>query len=177
MQLILKPVSDSRLTEIIVDDATFEIGRDQRHFQSLDRSVTEGMSRHHAQIFESQGYVYINDLNSSNGTAINGRRIGNEPVRLKSDDEVEFGGLRYRVEYVGGDATKLSAANEPAIDAKIVLTPPAQVIGLDPIVVSAFPFLISRSSEVFSRYEQSAPDAFSLLSRNHAKIFIRQDAV
>ncbi|MBN1947644.1 MAG: FHA domain-containing protein [Bradymonadales bacterium] len=62
---------------IITDELTFEqgsfsIGRNEGNDILLpSRSV----SRHHARVFTEAGHVYIEDLNSSNGVVVDGRRI------------------------------------------------------------------------------------------------------
>jgi hypothetical protein len=59
---------------------------------------SHGVSRMHAAFCLSEGALYIEDLNSTNGTRINGFRI--EPKRLyllRNGDEVEFGRARLTV--------------------------------------------------------------------------------
>ncbi len=59
----------------------------------------EGISRMHAKIYEEEGRVYLQDLNSTNGTFKNGIRLeANETVPLISGDEVGFARMRYRYE-------------------------------------------------------------------------------
>jgi DNA-binding response OmpR family regulator len=68
--------------------------------------VLEGrlISRQHAAITRS-GQVYIlKDLDSHNGTFLNGRRIG-EPSTLHDGDEIELGGIG-RLVFVDNDATR-----------------------------------------------------------------------
>lgn len=56
----------------------------------------DGISRMHAKIYEEGGQVYLQDLNSTNGTFKNGIRLeANETVPLMSGDEVGFARLRY----------------------------------------------------------------------------------
>ena len=56
-----------------------------------DRSI----SRMHAQIDEAQGKLYIYDLNSRNGTFVNGRRIVSEEKEITAGDEIQLGNLRF----------------------------------------------------------------------------------
>lgn len=176
MQLILRPVSDPQLNEIIVTDGRFAIGRNEDSFKHYDSSVVAKLSRRHARIFERDGQVFIADLNSSNGTTVNGHIVEGQPVELKLNDDIQFGGLRYRVEHLGGGDTRV-AREEPSVDARIVLTPTRADGSLDPIVVSKFPFLIGRYSDVFARYKESMPKALSLISKKHAQIFVHQNAL
>ena len=42
-------------------------------------------------LFEDNGGWYVDDLNSLNGTSVNGRKIvPGQPVRLKSGDEISL---------------------------------------------------------------------------------------
>jgi pSer/pThr/pTyr-binding forkhead associated (FHA) protein len=100
MQLILRPVSDARLREIIVTESRLAIGRNENHFSSYERSVVAKLSRRHARIFERDGVAFIVDLHSSNGTTVNGQVVEGEPVALQLNDEVQFGGLRYRSNFL-----------------------------------------------------------------------------
>lgn len=55
---------------------------------------TNGVSRIHAAINDQDGTVYITDLNSTNGTRINGLLLlPNQPYRLRETDELQFGNL------------------------------------------------------------------------------------
>ncbi len=50
------------------------------------------LSKKHARIFLSEGKYYIEDLGSTNGTFVNGKRI--EPgkcIRIKDSDKITFG--------------------------------------------------------------------------------------
>jgi pSer/pThr/pTyr-binding forkhead associated (FHA) protein len=49
------------------------------------------VSRQHAQIHASRNTYFITDLGSKNGTFVNGRRLQNRSVRLKSGDRLRFG--------------------------------------------------------------------------------------
>ncbi len=54
------------------------------------------ISRMHARIFEENGELYLQDLNSTNGSYINSLELeSNEIVKLKIGDEITFGNLRY----------------------------------------------------------------------------------
>jgi len=56
-----------------------------------DRSV----SRMHAQIDEAQGKLFLYDLNSTNGTYVNGQRIIAEEREIKEGDEIQIGNVRF----------------------------------------------------------------------------------
>lgn len=61
-------------------------------------AAEHGLSRQHAALHAANSFLYIEDLNSTNGTRINGFKL--PPLRryrLRSGDEVEFGGLRVTI--------------------------------------------------------------------------------
>jgi signal transduction histidine kinase/pSer/pThr/pTyr-binding forkhead associated (FHA) protein len=69
-----------------VDRPTVRVGRDSSNdIRLLDHEV----SRQHAELRESDGGYDIIDLNSSNGTFVNGRRI--TEARLNSGDRLQIG--------------------------------------------------------------------------------------
>lgn len=54
------------------------------------------VSRLHAKIRKKDDEYYLTDLNSRNGTAVNGRMLhGEEEYRLQDEDEVDFAQARY----------------------------------------------------------------------------------
>lgn len=60
-----------------------------------------GVSRHHAVISRIEGSLYIEDLNSTNGTRINGFQLTpKRKYRLRDGDEVEFARLRMVFRFV-----------------------------------------------------------------------------
>jgi two-component system NtrC family sensor kinase len=90
------------------EDDTVLIGRGSDQAPLTDQTV----SRRHAELRRENGAWIIRDLNSANGTCVNGVRI-QEPTRLKHGDQVKLGStlLMY-----GGDESieRLSGANIPA---------------------------------------------------------------
>jgi hypothetical protein len=72
------------------------IGRDSGacELQMNDPSV----SRKHAKIFKDQGVIWIQDLDSANGTVINGLSMKpNNPVKLPIQGEVAFGAVQLTI--------------------------------------------------------------------------------
>jgi DNA-binding winged helix-turn-helix (wHTH) protein len=61
------------------------------------------VSRQHAEIFLDQGRYYLRDLNSKNGTYLNGKPV-KEPIEIKDSDEIQIA-LCERFRFVGADAT------------------------------------------------------------------------
>lgn len=63
-------------------------------------AIQMGVSRRHAVIHRGEDGYYITDLNSTNGTRINGRRLSsNKPFRLSSGDVIRLGRLNLLVLY------------------------------------------------------------------------------
>jgi signal transduction histidine kinase len=62
------------------------LGRESDQIPLTDRTV----SRHHAQIHPDNGSWVLTDLNSANGTYVNGVRV-RSPLRLKHGDQVKIG--------------------------------------------------------------------------------------
>lgn len=77
-----------------IDKLPFVIGkkRGEADYVLEDRSV----SRIHARILEEEGRIYLEDLNSTNGTFKNGLRMQPyEKRRLEKGDELRFGKVEY----------------------------------------------------------------------------------
>jgi general secretion pathway protein A len=80
------------LGEHIIDKDRVMIGRDADNDIPIK---AEYVSRHHAQVTVEQGACWIADLNSTNGTFVNGRRI--KKRILRDGDTVQIG--RHRLTY------------------------------------------------------------------------------
>ncbi len=110
-RLSLEVIAGDAVGEWIEVDDTLFIGR---HASDLGRlSEDEEISRQHARIaFEARGGYSIEDLGSSNGTFVNGLRIG-APQLLAVGDSIEVGATTLVVRSIVGAPT----ADEPEIDA------------------------------------------------------------
>lgn len=83
------------LEDIDIAYYPFVIGRQERISDYIiDR---ESVSRMHCRIDMEDGEYYIRDLNSRNGTAVNGEAlINNERIRLNDGDEVQIADMVYQ---------------------------------------------------------------------------------
>jgi FHA domain len=54
-------------------------------------------SGHHARIYDREGSVYVEDMNSTNGTYVNGRRVSAQEL-LRADDRIRIGDAEFRFE-------------------------------------------------------------------------------
>ena len=79
--------------EISVTQPVFRIGRAQDcHL----RAHCEQVSRHHCQIIQEKGRVWVEDCGSRNGTWVNGQRI-TERKELKPGDQLLVGPLEFEL--------------------------------------------------------------------------------
>lgn len=56
------------------------------------------VSRHHAEMIRRHGSVWVHDLGSSNGTRLDGHRVGSEPVELRPGSTLTVADHAYRLE-------------------------------------------------------------------------------
>jgi pSer/pThr/pTyr-binding forkhead associated (FHA) protein len=184
MHVLLKPLSHPGAGEIVIRDDLFLIGRNEAPFAALagDPELTR-LSRRQARIFRQNGSVYLVDLESGNGTTLNRKELRDEPVPLEHGDEICFAGhFTYRVEMID-EAESRTEVDEEA-KTRLQGGAPLYVIlewkgphgSGDRVVITQFPFLISRTDAVFSRYKDSLPADVARISRRHAYLFIRDGA-
>jgi pSer/pThr/pTyr-binding forkhead associated (FHA) protein len=170
LDVILKPLSRPDLGEIRVDAAVFSIGRIEQPFETYGNDVLNMLSRRHASIFRKEGFVYLVDLQSRNGTTVNRTGIGHEPCQLRDGDEICFGGsLSYRIQ--------ITPRLRPEGTVTLMLTPESGDSGLETIVISKFPFLVSKTDGIFAHYKSDDSHGTELrfLSRRHAHIYQKGD--
>jgi pSer/pThr/pTyr-binding forkhead associated (FHA) protein len=165
--VVLKPLSRPDLGEIRID-ADFCIGRTEQPFASYGDGIANMLSRQHARIFSKDGSVYLRDLESRNGTSVNHVGVGRAPCELRDGDEICFADtLSYRVQ--------IASLTRPEGGMTLTLTPESLESGLEPIVVTKFPFLVSKTDATFSRYKNKREHDRELayLSRRHAHIYVK----
>jgi len=171
--VVLKSLSDPALDDIRIDDDLFAIGRAETPFVSYDAERIADLSRRHARIFTEFGAVYVADLGSKNGTTLNGVALRQRPSQLRDGDEVCFGpALCFKVQLGARTAVPWRASKLLSL----TLTPERNDLGLQPIVISHFPFLVSKGDDIFSRYREDYPHQIDYLSRRHAHIFLKNGA-
>ncbi|MBV9233968.1 MAG: FHA domain-containing protein [Candidatus Eremiobacteraeota bacterium] len=68
----------------------FEVGRDR----STDVPIADPeVSRRHLRFESHEGVVYVEDLKTTNGSFLNGRRF-KEPIEVRAGDELDIGTTR-----------------------------------------------------------------------------------
>lgn len=171
--LVLKSLSHPEMDEIRIEDNLFAIGRSEPPFASCAPDVVAELSRRHARIFSEFGAVYIADLDSKNGTTVNGVAVRQKPSKLHDGDEICFGhDLSFRLKMGSRSATR-----EPSSRLlSVTLTPEENAAGQQPIVIAGFPFLVSKTDAIFSRYREQYPHHVNYISRRHAHIFLKNGA-
>lgn len=91
-QVVLGRVAEGEIRQPDIDLSAFQ-------------AYQAGVSRHHALIRRQGQQLTITDLNSSNGTRVNGKRIPpNQPVSIHHGDVVSLGKLRIQILYSEGGA-------------------------------------------------------------------------
>lgn len=117
-ELWLKYVDEEgEAQRILIEQNSFTMGRHSGN----DLSVASGkLSREHAKIDSFSSVFVISDLNSSNGTTINGEKL-DEPKVLENGDLIDLGGgLQIEVEIPSDEPEPEAAEEKPESDAGIV---------------------------------------------------------
>ncbi|WP_018440819.1 FHA domain-containing protein [Trinickia symbiotica] len=173
--VVLEPLSHRELGEIRITRELFAVGRAEAPFASARAEVVAELSRRHAKIFFERGDAYVADLSSKNGTTVGGVEVRERPRQLRDGDTLSFAGVfTYRVAFVPRDARADAGCQRSVL---LTLTPERGDLGLEPIVVTTFPFLISKTDETFSRYRSTYAHQVNYLSRRHAHFFVADGKV
>jgi pSer/pThr/pTyr-binding forkhead associated (FHA) protein len=85
LRIILK-FNSTVLKEFKIDQDEIIIGRDSGNDIQIDNVA---VSREHARIIRGPNYYFIEDLNSTNGTFVNGKKINKK--FLQKVDEISIG--------------------------------------------------------------------------------------
>jgi hypothetical protein len=80
--------------ETFVVGAGITIGRAPGSEVCIDDTYASGR---HARIYDREGLVYVEDMNSTNGTYVNGRRLSAQEL-LRADDRIRIGDTEFRYE-------------------------------------------------------------------------------
>lgn len=120
--LLVVAGAESGMTYPLPENRSVTLGRDSGNdIALLDRKL----SRIHSQVEIIAGRVQVSDLNSTNGTLVNGHRITGE-AWLRPEDEIELGTTRLRLIEVAPAEAALAedrrgdvAATIPAEDASV----------------------------------------------------------
>ncbi|MGZ4963707.1 MAG: FHA domain-containing protein [Limisphaerales bacterium] len=148
--------------ELTVDTTT--VGRvEDNAFQIPESSV----SSHHAEIIRRGSDVVIKDLNSTNGTFINGQQITGEGV-LKPGQILRLGQIELRLE----DGAAASAAPSKAASAPAAADPRAQAGKKLPDHTMVIPQGVKLGQEPQTKSVAFDKGAFAKKSNTGTKVFI-----
>ena len=170
IKIVLVPVSHPELAPIQIQESLFAIGRTEAPFDAYPATLAADLSRRHARIFCEHGAVYFAELGSKNGSTVNGIAVRQAIVTLQDGDLLGLGKtLSFRVQ-----VDSVARASEASARlASLTLTPEDTAASLQPIVVTEFPFMVSKADDTFARYKDVDPAQVNYLSRRHAHIFLR----
>jgi pSer/pThr/pTyr-binding forkhead associated (FHA) protein len=102
---------------IDLDAARFRVGR--RPGLNLTLPSMQ-VSMIHAEFVQIGGRIFVRDLNSTNGTYVNGKRVTNRDVPLRDGDRVRVGNVELRlmrrwVDHPGADTAVLGDTAQPFV--------------------------------------------------------------
>ena len=118
------------------------------------------ISRKHAAFLLKEQALWVQDLNSSNGTFINDVRVEQEGL-LKEGDIVQFASFKFSV-------------LEPAQEIAAVLIQPTEVVVLEPVASDVIVPVTEQPSEAVAVSETAAEEAFEQAEQNAAAEALEQ---
>jgi ABC-type multidrug transport system ATPase subunit len=116
--LFLDPrrIPERNLSDLLVQTDRLTIGTAE---SNSCRLFDPSLSRVHAEIWRERGELFVRDLGSRNGTAIDGRRVRDTVERLAAGSRLTLGRLPFRV-----DAAAIGASAAPpplpSVDVRVV---------------------------------------------------------
>lgn len=108
MRILIKHLSGSQEGRRDVFDGTrVVIGRDQDCDLSFDKQRDLEVSGRHSEIYAEEGGFKVKDLDSTNGTWVNGTEVRDSPLSPGDVIELGPGGPRLRFELARGPWARL----------------------------------------------------------------------
>lgn len=176
MVVVLKPVSAEGIADVRIDGGLLAVGQNEAPFSSYEPHLVESLSKRHARIFQENNALFVVDLGSEGGTTLNGEAVPRTPVVMNPGDVIAFSDkLSYKVEFPAESASE--APQQSAQAPRLLLVPEREDRGLESLAVERFPFLVSNSGGLFSRYRKSLPREINYISRRHAHIFLQDGEI
>lgn len=123
--------------DVALNAARFRIGRRPGLNLSLPSMQ---VSMIHAEFVQLGGRIFVRDLNSTNGTYVNGTRIGNRDVPLRDGDRIRVGTVELRLmrRWNNGDTSETAMLGDTALPFRLddpaeTQTDPGKTHVVDPI--------------------------------------------
>lgn len=104
--------------DIQIECSPFSIGRKPNASLRLSFGTVSG---YHALIHCEGEHIFVEDLNSTNGTFVNGVRVMNERIAIKEDDLIHFAEAPFRVRNRFGDCANAGTIAENISDRALAL--------------------------------------------------------
>lgn len=122
MTKILLKFKDAVIKELKLEQETYSVGRKDTNDIVIENLAVSGS---HARLFKEGEAYFIEDLNSTNGTFVNGRKIAKQP--LKNGDVVLIGShtIEFMTDVKPAEGTKTDIRSR-SMDETILLSPKDQ---------------------------------------------------
>lgn len=177
MRLVLRSLSHPELDALTVVDSLCMIGRAHPPFAALEAAASAGLAAQQACILQEGSEFYLMDLGAGVGTRHNNRVLPpKRPVKLADNDQIGFAGrFRFHVE-----RDPLPATPPLAASVQVSLLPAPDCVADETIAIHGAPsLLIGRDMMrmVLAEGKTAVPAAVKTLSRCHAFLFIKDDAL
>jgi HD-GYP domain-containing protein (c-di-GMP phosphodiesterase class II) len=147
------------------------------------------VSRLHAEILLGDDGWAVRDRGSSNGTALNGVRIGRTPQPIRQGDAIQVGSIAFRVEHVrerpltvriGQQTVQIEAtARRTWADAVDALEPPAGGSGRDEkgfLRLLRGGYRLAQTARVADTLQEVVNDAVAFFGARRGAVFLVDDA-
>lgn len=160
---------DGHIETYALDGETVSVGRAEGNTVALD---TETISRYHFSITHKDGVVHLTDLDSANGTYIDGTQLNsNDPYLLDDVEEIQIGHLRI-IYHPGSDSPTIPVAptddaTQPS-DAGFRVSLEVSQIDVWPASSSSVEIAVTNSKDEEIQYQIVAtglPDGWAKINR------------
>lgn len=150
-EIVLTLPTEDGFEEISLDGEKVSFGRGSEAEYRFD---DDGLSRLHATIYRDEDYVWVVDENSSNGTFVNGEKVGPSGTPLEDGDTVKIGhysNIRVKIheESFASESAADNSENQTVISSS---APPEKTSLLLPLAITAFALVLVGSSIAFIGY-------------------------
>jgi len=104
---------DASVHQVALSSPRFSVGRHPDNNLCLDNQTVSGR---HAEMICIQDDIFVRDLNSTNGTFLNGERV-KDIAGLRNGDVVQFGNAVYTIRQLHGHSANATVAADVAHEA------------------------------------------------------------